>query len=173
MTQPGFPEPLVSAAIAGDRDAILTLMTACNRDIRRYAQRSCRTSSDAEDAVQETLWVLYRCIGGLRQTAALSGWLFAVVQRACLRLARAILPTTDISALHDDLRHATRQEPELRLDLANAIQSLPQHYRDVLLLRDVEELTIDQIATHLSTTRETVKARLHRARVLMRDYLMR
>ena len=163
--------PMMAAAMAGDRDAILALMSACNHDIKRYARRSCRTASDAEDAVQETLWILYRKIGGLREAAAFSGWLFSVVDRTCRRLAKAVRPQADIAALEDDRRLSTRPEAELRLDLAGGIQSLPAHYRDVLLLRDMEERTIDEIAGLLSATRETVKARLHRARTLMREYL--
>ena len=53
-----------------------------------------------------------------------------------------------------------------------AIQSLPEHYRKIVLLRDVEEMTIDEIASTLALTRESVKARLHRARGLIREYLL-
>ena len=60
----------------------------------------------------------------------------------------------------------------MRLDVARAIQSLPEHYRAVVVLRDLEELTIDEIAARLAATRETVKARLHRARALLREYLL-
>jgi RNA polymerase sigma-70 factor (ECF subfamily) len=62
---------------------------------------------------------------------------------------------------------------EPRLDLANAIQSLPPNYRDVILLRDVEELTIDEIAQSVGASREAVKARLNRARIMLREYLLR
>ncbi len=74
-------------------------------------------------------------------------------------------------ALADDLAFAHRPQEELRLDLSSAIQSLPQHYRDIVLLRDIEELTIDEIALTLALSREAVKARLHRARKLIREYL--
>jgi RNA polymerase sigma-70 factor (ECF subfamily) len=59
-----------------------------------------------------------------------------------------------------------------RPDLTNAIQSLPEHYRQIVLLRDVDVLTIDEIAQSLSLSREAVKGRLHRARGLIREYLM-
>lgn len=168
----GSPQdPLLSAAVAGDPAAILALMSASQRDIRRYARRACRTSSDAEDATQETLWLLYRHIGGLQKLGAFSAWLFRIVARTCEKLARAVLPSAPMPDLETDLRLSQRPEAELRLDLANAIQSLPQHYRDVLLFRDVEEMTIDEIANLLQLTRESVKARLHRARGLVREYL--
>ena len=60
---------------------------------------------------------------------------------------------------------------ELSIDLARAIESLPEHYREVVLLRDVEELTINEIAERLGRTREAVKGNLHRARLLLREYL--
>ena len=55
--------------------------------------------------------------------------------------------------------------------LERAIQSLPDHYREVVLLRDFKEFTIDEIAGQLALTREAAKARLHRARGLIREYL--
>lgn len=167
-----YPDALVNAASGGDRDAIALLLTAAQPDIRRYARRACRSTSDVEDAVQETLIVLFRHLKGLRQAGYLSTWLFTVVTRHCLKLARAMLGLADdpeeagVAA-----RLAARPMNDLRIDLANAIQSLPDHYRAVVMLRDVQELTIDEIAAALAASRETVKARLHRARGLVREYL--
>ena len=165
---------LVARATAGDAGAIEALLSVAQTDIRRYARRSCRNTSDAEEAVQETLIVLYRKIGTLRQVGALSGWLFRIVNRYCLRLAlrMAGVPSA-IEAEAVEKRFAEVPRPELRLDVARAIQSLPEHYRAVVVLRDLEELTIDEIAGRLSATREAVKARLHRARGLLREYLLR
>jgi RNA polymerase sigma factor (sigma-70 family) len=59
----------------------------------------------------------------------------------------------------------------LARDLARALQALPAHYRAVLLLRDLEGLSIDEICARLGLTREAAKARLHRARGLAREYL--
>ncbi|MGA9658067.1 MAG: sigma-70 family RNA polymerase sigma factor [Asticcacaulis sp.] len=157
--------------MGGEREAILALMSASQNDIRRYARRSCRDVSDAEDAAQETLWVLYRHVNALRHVGALSSWLFQIVQRTCLKLAHKGMPFLDVATLENDMRFSQTPEAEVRLDVASAIQSLPAHYRDILLLRDIEELTIDEIACQLVTTRETVKARLHRARLLVREYL--
>lgn len=57
--------------------------------------------------------------------------------------------------------------------MAAAFEELPPHYRDVALMRDVREMTIDEVADALGATRQTVKARLHRARALRREYLTR
>jgi RNA polymerase sigma factor (sigma-70 family) len=167
-----YPTGLIAAASGGDRDALASLLAAAQPDIRRYARRSCRSSSDAEDAVQETLFVLYRHLSGLRQAGYLSTWLFTIVQRQCLKLTRAMLGAgVDLEVAERDGRLAERPATDLRIDLAGAIQSLPEHYRAVVVLRDIQELTIDEIAAALDSTREAVKARLHRARLLIREYL--
>lgn len=114
-----------------------------------------------------------RHVGTIRSLLALSAWLFSVVRRECLRLARkaGFAPDVDESEAEEAL--LARPEADLRLDVAAAFEALPPHYRDVALMRDVREMTIDEIAEALGATRQTVKARLHRARALMREYLMR
>jgi RNA polymerase sigma-70 factor (ECF subfamily) len=72
-----------------------------------------------------------------------------------------------------DARLAHLRPEDIRIDLSRAIQSLPGHYREVILLRDIEEMSIDEIAAVLGLTRESVKARIHRARMLIREYLIR
>ena len=72
-----------------------------------------------------------------------------------------------------EARLAHLRPEDLRIDLSRAIQSLPEHYREVILLRDIEEFSIDEIAEALGLTRESVKARIHRARMLIREYLVR
>jgi RNA polymerase sigma-70 factor (ECF subfamily) len=163
---------LLESARGGDAHAIESLLAAAQPDIRRYARRSCRNAADVDDAVQETLWLLYRRVGTLRALTSFAGWLVTVTTRACLRLARRAIGRREESAEFDDhLQFSSRPQDELRLDLARAIQSLPEHYRAVVLLRDVEELAIDEIAGQLALTREAVKARLHRARLMIREYL--
>jgi RNA polymerase sigma-70 factor (ECF subfamily) len=164
---------LIASAQGGDTAAINSLLALTQPDIRRYARANC-AAADVDDAVQDALCVLHRHIGSLRVLTAFSGWMFAIVRRECIRLAkRALGAPQPLESIEDDLRFSVRPAPELRLDLANAIGSLPDHYRTVLLLRDIEELTIAEIAERLTTTRETIKARLHRARALVREYLDR
>ena len=164
---------LFEAARLGDPKAIAALLATAQPDIRRYARATCRSSADAEDAAQEALWILSRHVGTIRSLLALSAWLFSVVRRECLRLARkaGLAPAVDESAAED--AWLARPEADLRLDVAAAFEALPPHYRDVALMRDVREMTIDEIAEALGATRQTVKPRLHRARALMREYLMR
>ena len=162
---------VLEAARDGDPAAIESLLALSQPDIRKYARMSCR-AQDIDDAVQEALWLMHRRIGALKALSSFAGWLFTIVKRECLRLARRNVgghrPVDDII---DNAAFSQRSDVELSIDLTRAISSLPEHYRNVLLLRDVEELTVDEIANINNTTRETVKARLHRARLLVREYL--
>lgn len=67
---------------------------------------------------------------------------------------------------------AQRSDSALRLDLAHALESLPAHYLEVVLLRDFEELTVAEIAQRLGEQPGAIKSRLHRARELVREFLL-
>lgn len=163
---------MFEAARLGDQEAIVGLLRQAQPDIRRYARARCRTSADAEDAAQEALWLLFRHVGTIRTLATFSGWVFRVVQRECLRLARRAGLASAIDEVGKEANLLERPEAELRIDLAAAFEALPPQYRDVALMRDCREMTIEDIAAALSISREAVKARLHRARLLMREYLV-
>ena len=153
---------MIASAQGGDIEAIASLLAAAQPDIRRYARISCKTA-DVDDAVQDALLLLRRHVGRLRVISAFSSWLFVVVRHECGRLAkRARGVPTPIEDIDNDLRFSTRVDADLRLDLAGAINSLPPHYRQMVVLRDIEELTIDEIAQRLDASREAVKARLQR-----------
>ena len=173
MSAAAISSSLFEAARLGDPQAIASLLETAQPDIRRYARATCRSSADAEDATQEAMWILFRHVGTIRSLVAFSAWLFSVVRRECLRLARkaGLAPSIDDGEAETLL--LSRSEADLRLDVAAAFEALPAHYRDVALMRDVKEMTIDEIAAALGASRQTVKARLHRARALMREYLTR
>lgn len=163
---------LVDAARAGDAVALTRLLDLSQRDLRRFARRSCATSQDAEDAVQVALWQLHRRLGALRVIQAFMGWLFRIVERECRRLLRLSQRAEPL----DDAAQAHSAQPalplDLRRDLSRAIAALPPIYRETLILRDIEELTAPEAAQQLGITVEAVKSRLHRARSLMRDALL-
>ncbi len=163
--------PLVERAIGGDQAALVGLLEAARPDIRRYARAACR-ANDVDDAVQETLWLVYRRVGTLRAVSSFSAWLFAIVRRECLRLARRFGLVPAGAQAEEDAVLAQAEEG-LRLDVAAAIHSLPEHYRMIVVMRDFEERTIDEMAEALGLTREAIKGRLHRARTLLREYLLR
>jgi RNA polymerase sigma factor (sigma-70 family) len=76
-----------------------------------------------------------------------------------------------LTEIENAARFARVSTDELRIDLVRALESLSPHLREVILLRDLQEMTIGEIAHALKTTRAAVKARLHRARNLIREYL--
>ncbi len=162
--------PLVEAARHGDRDALERLIAVSQPDIRRFARSQC-APSDTDDAVQETLWLVYRRIGGLRTAAAFPAWVFAIVKRECQRMLRRMFRLSEPLPEETTPDFVERPEPILRLSLLEAIHSLPDKYREVIVLRDVEEFTIGEIATELMLTREAVKSRIHRGRRMIREYL--
>ncbi len=162
---------LIHEARCGDAMAIHALLGACQADARRYARRHCH-ASDVDDAVQESLLLISRKIHALRAVAAFSSWLFIVIKRECRRLSRAMFRQPPLDEDLAEQQLACRSDDELRLDLTAALESLPSHYLEVVLLRDFEELTIAEIARRLEQPAGAVKSRLHRARELVREYLI-
>lgn len=163
---------LFAAAQAGNPAALERLLRELQPDIRRYARRQCHRSSSIEDVVQEALIVLYRRVGSVRDPLALAGWVLRVVTRLCMLPVLGALRGTEQLADRDDAAHFARMPvDELRLDLVRALESLPAMYREIVLLRDMEQLTIGEAAERLGLTREATKSRLHRARALLREYL--
>lgn len=163
--------PLIEAAQIGDPAALDRLLQVCQPDIRRYAQRNC-LMSDVDDAVQETLIILSRRVQSLRVLVAFSSWLFTIVRRECRRLERHVFGIDHYDEQEAEHWLAARSVDLLRLDLVRALESFPPHYREVILLRDFEELSIHELAQQLALTSAAVKSRLHRARQLMREYLL-
>jgi RNA polymerase sigma factor (sigma-70 family) len=161
---------LIDAARHGDRTALERLLAESQPDIRRYAQTQCAGTSEADDAVQETLWLIYQRIGALRTVTSFSAWVFAIVRRECNRLWRKMHAQTELPP-NDHPAFVDRPELELRADLIAAIHSLPDRYREVIVLRDIQEYSIGEIAVELRLTREAVKSRIHRARLMIREYL--
>ena len=160
------------AAQAGDPAALDKILRDLQPDIRRYARRQCHRSTAIEDVVQEALLLLYRRIGTVRDPLALAAWIFRVVTRLCmlpvLGLMRGVEELTD---RHEAEHFAQIPRDDLRLDLVRALESLPDMHREVILLRDMEQLTIGELASRLRITREAAKSRIHRARSLLREYL--
>ena len=166
-----LPGDLVERARAGDLRALENMLVLCRADIARYARRHCE-AEDVEEAVQDAIWILYRRLGGLRSVAALAGWLFQIVRRACLAHAtrrRRHLPLDE--APNAALRDAGASDPELRFVVTGIIAALPPAYREVLLLKDVQGLSADEAAAALAISPEAARSRLHRARAMVRAAL--
>lgn len=155
------------------------------------ARRFLPVEQDARDAVQEAMISAFKAIHNFAGDAKLSTWLHRIVVNAALmqlryRRRRAeesienLLPRFDEDgkwadesmrfAREDDLPLERRDTREL---VRKCIDQLPENYRTVLLLRDIEELDTDEVATILKATTNTVKVRLHRARQALRTILER
>jgi len=155
----------------GDPSALDSLLRLCQPDVRRYAFRHCLVS-DVDDAVQEALLVVAYRLQTLRAVAAFSGWLFQIVRRECRRLERRLFRFDPYDEEKMEAWLATSPDENIRLDLVRALESLPEHYREVILLRDFNEMTIREIAARITLTVPATKSRLHRAREMMREYLL-
>lgn len=175
-------DTLLRAAQAGDRAALEALLRQHQHGVYRYGLKVCRTTEDAEDAVQETLWAATRAIRAFRGgPGAITSWLFAIVRRECFRLferwqlkhraevdADEVDPLDIAAALDDEV--ASRRRGEL---LAAAMSALDPIHREVILLRDIKGLSAPEAAAKLGISVDALKSRLHRARERLRDQVLR
>lgn len=160
----------LEAARAGDRPALERVLSRSRQDLRRYAEHHC-VVNDAEDAVQEALFTASRRLMDLRQLECFASWLFRIVKRECNRMKRGLRSFMHEPITDDIADTCVLEQRGLARDLAAAMESLPAHYREIVLLRDLEGLSIEELSERLGLTREAAKARLHRARSLAREYL--
>lgn len=169
--RPPIPNRVIEAAQAGDAGALALLLDLTQPDIRRYAQRYCARAGDIDDALQDSLIALYRHIGQLQRAAAFTGWLMRIVQRACYRTLSPLFGFETIEDTAETLL-ATRSLPDLRIDLTRSLAALPEVDRRILLLRDVEQRALADIARRVNLSVPAVKSRLHRARAAIRQSLL-
>ncbi len=173
----------------GDEEACEMLVRAHSGRLLSVARRYLRCEEDARDAVQEGFVAAFRAIGRFEGGSSLSTWLHRIVINACLMKLRSSRrrPETSIEELlpkFDESGHRVaepeewRESAETALDrsqtrrrVREAIAQLPEHYRSVLLLRDIEELSTAEAARLLNLTENAVKIRLHRARQALRTLL--
>lgn len=161
---------LLESARQGDLAALEHLLAVCRPNLRRIAQTQCASNVDPDDAVQESLLLIYQRIGTLRTIASFPAWTFSIVRRECYRLLRSMRGEVELPA-PDHPIFAYAEHFDLHHDLSAAIQSLPEKYREVIILRDFEEFTITEIANQLLLTREAVKSRIYRGRQMVQEYL--
>lgn len=169
-TSPTAFQAQLRAARDGDRTALAAVLARSRQDLRRYAEYHCGIN-DIEDAVQESLLLVSRKLGSLRALEAYGSWLFRIVKRECNRLKRAVRHLV-LKPVVEEIEGPHCPPPSgIVRDVAAALAALPAHYRQVILMRDLEGMTIAEIAAALALHPEAAKARLHRARSLARQYL--
>lgn len=157
---------LVEAARSGDEAALDALLRAARPQARRYAERHCR--AEADDATQEALWTVHRRLPALRSAAAFPVWLLRIVVRICAGLVSPLWRR--IEELKQD-EAAPAPDLDLRLDVARAVEALPDTYREAVVMHYFSGLTIAEIAARLGIGAGAAKVRLHRARARIRNHL--
>ena len=180
---------LVRAATAGDAAALEELLARSQSTVRRFSNAVCGGQDDSEDAAQEALLKTYRYVRGLRDPESFRTWLYRTVRNACLlsRRKRAGEPShvdsIDTVDSEDDDRILSKvrdrgKSPEelaentrLRAQLRGALMKLPQSSRVIVFLREMEGLSTREVAEVVGISEANVKARLSRARALLRREL--
>src|SRR5260370_30013143 len=179
---------LVRRACEGDQDAFYSLVRPCERAIYVAAISILNNPADAEEVAQEAVLKAFTHLAGFRAEAKFSTWLIQItINEARLRLRkdrRHLYESlderrADAEGDYDpkdfaDWREIPSEElkrSELRNALKRAIASLAPKYREVLLLRDVQNLSTEETAEILGISEGNVKTRLLRARLQMRDAL--
>lgn len=193
--EPELESALIQRLRAGDTAALETLMAAHASRLYRLAYGITRNDADAEEVVQDVFLTLFRKIESFEGRAALGSWLYRVTTNAALIKHRGKRAALEVS-LEDQLPtytadghregdraylladwSATPEETlltgEARKTLERGLDRLPDHYRAVLVLRDVEELPNEEVADILGESVPTIKSRLHRARMALREELTR
>jgi RNA polymerase sigma-70 factor (ECF subfamily) len=176
-------QALLAQAREGDVDAFAELVRRYEHRIRVVLLRLLDDERDAEEATQDCFVQAWRNLHRFRGDAAVFTWLYRIaVNEALARLRRKRLPTTGIEEVPERIRAATGSTPdpqdtaeagELEAFLAGRIQALDPKYRAPLVLRDVIGLSNQEVADILELSLAAAKSRIHRARMQIRQELVR
>ena len=150
--------------------------------VYRQMIRTCGNREDAEDVLIEALLKAYRHLDQLRESDAFRSWLAQIARRVCWQLKQreALAPLVQLSSVEEEsgelpavgesqeVEIARREMKEL---LLRAVESLPAQEREVYRMRDLEEMSGDDVAKKLGISSAAMKSRLHRARQSVRTFL--
>lgn len=179
---------LVSLAQAGDPDAFREIMRRGNQRLFRIARGVVRDDSEAEDVLQEAYVRAFAAIGSFRGEAGIMTWLTRITLNEARGRLRRQRPTVGLEqievAQNDGARiiafpssfgidgpEVEAARSQIRGLIEQAVDDLPEAFRVVFIMRDIEECSIEETAANLDLKPETVKTRLHRARRLLRRAL--
>jgi RNA polymerase sigma-70 factor (ECF subfamily) len=189
-TETSGPAPEDSLIGLGANEAVAELMARLGDKIFGFSLKFCGNREDAEDLVQETFLQAFRNWGQFEGRSTPSSWLYTIAARGCQRMNRkrkgeprridsldeqlpsgltltAKLPSREADPLDEELR---REAAEI---VDRALARLPANYRLPLVLKEIAELSLREIATILGLKEATVKTRVHRARFALRAELTR
>src|SRR5438105_1024720 len=175
-------EQVVSRVLAGDTVLYELLMSRYNQRLYRVANSILRNDAEAEDVMQDAYVRAYQHLQQFEGRAKFSTWLTRIAVHEALARAQRRSRTHELDAEPDGghmnpLVSSTpdpeqqASDRELMAILQTAVLALPDNYRSVLMLRDIEEMSTADTAQALDLTEENVKVRLHRARALLRREL--
>ncbi len=180
---------LIRAINSGQFDRFPDLVKRYEQKLYNFSLRMCRDAADAEDTVQETFLNVFRYLKNFRYETKFKNWLYRVAASTCIKKRRKskFAPQRELSLdefLPQDETEVPHQVPEWALmpldkllndellDKINAaIFTLPEKYRLVIVLRDIEGFSTAETAQILNLSDANVKVRLHRARLFLRDRL--
>jgi RNA polymerase sigma-70 factor (ECF subfamily) len=178
---------LIARVLAGERELFHELIRPYEKSLYFAALSLLRNVEDAEDAVQEAVLKAYKALSKFRSESKLSTWLASIVlneARGRLRHDRIVAfqsideapdPEEEFTpAVIADWREVpldTLERKEIRELIQDAIRSLPEMYREVFVMRDVQDLSIAETAAATGITEGLVKVRLLRARLMMQKCL--
>jgi RNA polymerase sigma-70 factor (ECF subfamily) len=173
---------LVKRAKNRDFSAFEELVTRYETKVYNLAYKMLGSQEDAEDVLQDTFISAFKSLGGFKEKASFSTWIYRIATNACLMKLRT--PKSRTVSLDDQSSVLTKgiidwsentaillDRKELREVMDQAIKSLPEMYRAVFVLRDVEGLSNSEAAKVLTISVAAVKSRLHRARLYLREKL--
>ena len=185
---PELEAELIRRILAGEKQLFHDLIRPCERSVYFLLFGLLRNEAEAEDAAQETVIKVYRNLHMFRGDSQFRTWVLSIARNEGLgRIRKAQSRREDsLEELSEDqsgdytpaVLTSWREVPaqalerkELGAILRNAVEGLPEIYRNVVLLRDIEEMDVRETAAALGITEGTVKVRLHRARALLQRNL--
>jgi RNA polymerase sigma-70 factor (ECF subfamily) len=184
---------LIARLQARDESAVHELAERYSSKIYQLALRHMKNREDAEEVTQDDLMKVYRKVGAFRGDAALSSWIYRITFNTAMsklrntRLARQAEQEKEraLAAAASEERPRTQRQPadwsrmpdeellrkQLRDAVTAAISDLPEIYRAPVVLRDIQGLSTEEASTRLKLKDQTLKSRLHRGRLMLRDKL--
>ena len=171
---------LISRARGGDREAFGALVEQYRDNVYRLAYRMCGNAYDADEAAQEAFVAAWRALPNFRGDAKFSTWLYRLTANAAIDVMRRekrhqTVGDGEMVDLADDADspQETVERTEQQEAVQKALATLSEEYREVLLLRYMEELDYAEIAEVLQLPSGTVKSRINRAKAALKTALLK
>jgi RNA polymerase sigma factor (sigma-70 family) len=160
---------IIREAKQGSKEAFTLLMERYKDHVYRYVYGMLGDSMEAEDVSQETFIKAYYSLPKLENEAAFSSWLTQIMSNICYD--RYKKKKLKFSELNDQVYENKTEQQQLRLSLTEAIQKLSLEHREVILLKDVQGYSYDEICEMIKIPLGTVKSRINAARLRLRNEL--